>query len=48
MDNNKKSFLVTVMEASFLVWLLKAAAAGLIQAVVFCFAKKKIEDGRKN
>lgn len=48
MDNNKKSFLTTVVEASFLVWILKAAAAGLIQAVVFCFAKKKIEGEKKN
>lgn len=48
MHHNKKSFLVTVVETSLLVWLLKAVGAGLIQAVVFCFAKKKIEGEKKN
>jgi len=44
MNNNKKSFLVTIVEASFFLWVFKAVASGLIQAFVFCLAKKKLED----
>jgi len=40
---NKKSFLITIVETSFLIWILKAAASGLVQAVVFCMAKKRLD-----
>ena len=41
--NNKKSFLTTIVETSFLIWMLKSAAAGLVQAVVFCVTKKRLD-----